>query len=57
MLTLLVALIIFALIYWVITVLPLPDMIRTIATVVLVVFVVIWLVNLISPGSIPLNLR
>lgn len=57
LLSLLVALILVALIYWVITTLPLPSLIRTIAIVILVVVVVLWLVNLISGGSLGLPLR
>ena len=53
LLTILVALILIALAYWVITTLPLPPMVKTIATVILVVVVVLWLVNLIAPGSVP----
>jgi hypothetical protein len=47
-LTILVALIIVALVYWVITTLPLPAMIRTVAIVILVVFVVIYLLQFIG---------
>jgi hypothetical protein len=52
LISILVFLAIAALIYWVITTLGLPDMIQKIATVVLVVFVCLWLLNLIAPGSV-----
>ena len=52
LLTLLVALIIIALAYWVLTTLPLPPMIKTIGTVILVVIVCVWLLNLIAPGTV-----
>lgn len=48
LITLVVALIIIALIWWVITQLPLPPMIRTVATVIFVVAVVLWLLQLIG---------
>ncbi len=57
MITILIGLILIALAYWVLTNLGLPDMIVKIGTVLLVVFVVLWLINFLAPGSVPLNLR
>lgn len=57
MITILIGLILIALAYYVITNLGLPPMIVRVATIVLVVFVVLWLINLLAPGSIPFNLR
>ncbi len=57
LLTLLVALIILALAYWVLTTLPLPPMVRTVGTVILVVIACLWLLNLIAPGSVPTLVR
>ncbi len=51
LITILVALIIIALCYWVLTTLPLPPMVKTIGTVILVVFVCLWLIDLVSPGT------
>ncbi len=48
LITFLFALVIIALIYWVITTLPLPPMVKTIATVVLVIGAIIWLAQLIG---------
>jgi len=48
LMTLLVALIIIALVYWVINTLGLPPMVQKIATVVLVVFVCLWLLQLLG---------
>ena len=48
LLTILVALIIVALCYWVITTLPLPEMIKNIAIVILVVVVVLYLIQFIG---------
>lgn len=57
MIEILVVLIVVALIYWAITTLGLPPMIVKVATVLLVVFVCLWLINVLAPGSIPMNLR
>lgn len=52
MIEILVVLIVVALIYWAITTLGLPPMIVKVATVLLVVFVVLWLLNLLAPGTV-----
>ncbi len=48
LITFLFALVIIALIYWAITTLPLPPMVKTIATVILVIGAVIWLASLLG---------
>ncbi len=52
MITLLAVLLIVALIYWVITTLGLPPMIQKVATIILVVFVCLWLIELIAPNAL-----
>lgn len=51
LITLLIALIIIALVYWVLTQLPLPAIVRTVAIVILVVFAVIYLLSLLPGGG------
>lgn len=51
LISLLVALIVIALIYWIITQLPLPPLVQQIATIILVVFVVVWLISVLQGGS------
>lgn len=53
--TLLVCLIIFGVVYWVITLLPLPPMLRTIVIVVFAVLVLLVLVDLLT-GAVGLGL-
>jgi hypothetical protein len=45
----LVALIVLALVWWILTQLPLPPPIKQIATVVIVVIFVLWLIYLLLP--------
>lgn len=52
MIEILAVLIIVALVYWAITTLGLPPMIVKVATVLLVVFVVLWLLNILAPGTV-----
>lgn len=51
LITLLVVLLVVALIYWVITTLPLPQIVKTFAIVILVVIVCIYLLNLVGIGT------
>lgn len=51
LLTLIGVLILLALGYYVLTALPLPPMVKTIGTVILVVIVVLWLVQTFIPGA------
>ena len=50
LISLLVVLIVLALVYWAITQLPLPPMVRSVAIIIVVLFAVMWLISLIDPG-------
>jgi len=50
--SLIVGLIIVALVYWIITTLPLPPMVKTVATVILVVFVILWLLKFVGGAGL-----
>lgn len=43
--SLIVGLVIIALIYWCITILPLPGIVKTVATVLLIIGAILWLVR------------
>jgi hypothetical protein len=50
LLELLVAVIVFGLIYYIVTLIPLPPPFRTIALVVMALIGIVWLLSLVSPG-------
>lgn len=52
--SLLVFILIVALIWWVLNAVGLPPLVQKVASIVLVIFAVLWLIDLISPGTIAL---
>lgn len=54
LINLLVYLLIFGIVYWVITLLPLPPVVRTIALVVFAIMVIVVLFNFVGGGTLGL---
>jgi hypothetical protein len=54
LLTLLIYLLILAVVYWVITIIPLPAPFKTIALVIFAILVIVVLFNLLTGGSVGL---
>lgn len=52
LITIIVVLVVAALLYWALTNLGLPPMIQKVGTVVLVLVVCVWLINLAFPGHL-----
>lgn len=52
LISLIVVLIVAALLYWVLTQLPLPPMVKTVATIIIVIVLVLWLVQHVLPGGV-----
>ncbi len=52
LISLLVGLLLIALVYWVLTQIPLPPLVAKIATIFLVIFAVLWLINILAPGTL-----